>query len=46
MWQEQKKESERKARRKYIATAAIGLGHKIKSLMTVIFWDGALSVST
>lgn len=44
MWQAQGKESERGGRRKDMAPAVILLGHKVKSFMTVILLDGALSV--
>ena len=37
MWQAQRKESKREARRKGIVPVAILLGHKVKSFMTVIF---------
>lgn len=37
-------ESERRGRRKGMASAAVSLGHKVKSFMTVILLDGALSV--
>ena len=45
MRQAQMKMSERKARRKRMALAVILLGHRVKSPVTVIFLDGALSVS-
>lgn len=45
MRQAQRKMSERKARRKRMALAVILLGHRVKSPVTVIFLDGALSVS-
>lgn len=36
--------SERGGRRKDMAPAAVSLGHEVKSFMTVILLDGALSV--
>lgn len=46
MWQEQKTEGKRKARRKNISPVGILLGHKVKNFMTVIqLTDGELSDS-